>query len=286
MSDVAFSPDGKTIATGVISDQFFTEGRALLWDVRTAQELQTLHGHLGQVVNIAFRPDNTQVATCSNDCTTMIWEPLTGKVIQTLIGHTQPVHTLAWSPDGTRIVTGGADLTLRLWDARTGKEVHRSKVSEPVSAVAFHPDGAFLASASAGPLVRLWDAATGTELRTLPGRRVVAFSPDGKRLATNAAIGNDLKILNVADGRERATLSGNGAPTVALAFEAEGRLLATTAEDGSVRVWDSETGKEICCLCEKAARVGGAAFSPDGRLLAAVVNNRVLVWERTRWKRN
>jgi WD40 repeat protein len=123
------------------------------------------------------------------------------KLPTTLRGHTGPVSSVAFSGDGKALASGGADTTIKLWDLATGREKASLKGhTYPVRAVAFSPDGKLLASGGGGAdpkakqsraELKLWDVATGKEKASLQGHTAmvdaVAFSPDGKTLASGSA---------------------------------------------------------------------------------------------------
>ena len=106
---VAFSPDGRTLATGS------WDKTARLWEVATGKEIAVLRGHEDAVSSVAFSPDGRTLATGSADKTARLWEVATGKEIAVLRGHEDAVSSVAFSPDGRTLATGSADNTARLW---------------------------------------------------------------------------------------------------------------------------------------------------------------------------
>src|SRR5262249_40812990 len=138
---------------------------------------------LGGGVSLARTADGRTLVSACQDQTTVIWETASGKRLRELkdVGY---APALALTADGRLLAVAGHAGThkLRLWEVATGEAIPtRDGHAGVVTALAFAPGSKALASVSDD--VRVWDPATGKVLRRLPGRGVVAFSPDGKILA-------------------------------------------------------------------------------------------------------
>ena len=110
VNSVAFSPDGKTLASASCDETI------KLWDVATGKEQATLKGHMDAVWSVAFSPDGKTLASASWDKTIKLWDVATGKEQATLKGHMDAVWSVAFSPDGKTLASASGDKTLKLWD--------------------------------------------------------------------------------------------------------------------------------------------------------------------------
>ncbi len=289
---VAFSPDGKRIASGChelkLSDFRNPSGVVKVWEVETGKEVRAYRGHARLVIGIAFRPDGRQIASSSFDHTVHLWDPATGKTAQVLKGHTDWVNRVSYSPDGRRLASPGMDGLIKIWDTATGRELESLDGHGPVRDVEYSRDGRWLAAAGMDGSVTLRDAATGQVRRVLRGHSGsafgVAFSPDGRRLAS-AGFDKTVRVWDVATGKETITLRGHGDLVWSVAFSPDGRRLVSGSWDKTVRVWDAtpldeSAGPKVLTLVGHPDRVNRLAFSPDGRRLAtAGWDNLVRVWD-------
>lgn len=264
---VAFSPDGRLLATGSV------DKTVKIWTADTGEEIRTLRGHDDWVNAVAFSPDGKTVATASRDKTIKIWNVETGQLLKTLAKHADWVLSVAFSPDGKTLASASRDKTVKLWDAATGAEIRAlSGHGGEVWSIAFSPDGKTLASASRDKTIKIWNLATGSEIKTLAGNAgeitAVAFSPDGKILAS----GGDDKIVRLWDaatGGEMKTLAGHAEAISSLAFSPDGKTLLTSAYDRNIKLWSVERGAEIKNFVEDYGITLSVAFSPDGKKFAA-----------------
>jgi eukaryotic-like serine/threonine-protein kinase len=289
VTTAAFRPDGRVLAT---ADH---DGTAQLWRVADGAPVGRAMAHRGPIRALRFSPDGRRVLTAGDDGDARLWGAADGSPIGRPMAHRGPVNAAAYSPDGRLIVTAGDDGTARLWGALTGAPtgvalLHDHRVLD----VAFSPDSRMVLTSGPGnkPTDKgpnyegsawLWRATDGTRIGTLRGHRNavrgVAFSPDGRRLATAS---NDMtaRLWGTDDGRPVGRPMLHLAEVRAVVFSPDGRAVVTGSNDGNARLWDARDGTPIGVPMPHRGPVAAAAFSPDGRtVVTAGYDNLARSWD-------
>jgi WD40 repeat protein len=295
VSEVDISQDGKYLATASM------DGTAKVWDLTDGQLLFDLLGHTDRVVDVSFSPDGRLLATAGTDNTARTWDFAAslsagaGQPLLALSGHRDAppigglfpgVSRVNFSPDGQLLVTAGADGTARVWEVHSGREVlvlsgHPN--GNGVTNAIFSPDGTRLATATdssriADTVVKVWDfsaalktgTGTGRDLLSLSGfpDRVwgLAFSPDGRRLATSTDY--VAEVWDLDTGLKNFTLSGHTSTVIDIKFSPDGSLLATAGGDGTTKLWEAATGQELFTFTNVSGLLNRVDFTPDSKYLA------------------
>jgi dipeptidyl aminopeptidase/acylaminoacyl peptidase len=254
-----------------------------IWDVTTGQEVRRLVGHSVDVWSLAFSTDSQSIVTGSGDTKARIWDVNTGKSkLELAVPDNDRVWSVAFSRDGKQVLTASNNMA-RLWDAASGRMIktfagHRYAVMS----VAFSRDGKFVLTGGGygrndDNTARLWSVETGNELARFEGHGdvilSVAFSPNGRYALTGGGEGPTsdtiVRLWDTTTYQLVRKFEGHKGTVSSVAFSPDGKRIVTGSWDGSVIVWNVETGLPDLPhpLLGHSGMVDDARFSPDGRFI-------------------
>jgi len=292
VNGVAFSPDGSLLATA------HGDGAVRLWDAATGESFPASINHLDSVSGVTFSADGTSLATTSADATAKVWEVATGVLRFTLAGHSKEVLRSSFSPDGQRLVTSGRDGAIKLWDISptSAQEIVTHPAHDnTVYQVRYTPDGTRFATVSLDGTARIWDTATGEAILTLtpegdaPEVYALDFTPDGKQLVTSGCdsfdeegncLSGTVTVWDASSGEAVYTFTPHLNGVQGLAVSRDGKKLATASWDGTAKIWEFMSDRELASF-SASDLLNRIAFSPDSSRVAFTtyaVNDNGVVW--------
>jgi WD40 repeat protein len=282
VNSISFSPDGETLVSA--SD----DQTMCLWDNKTGQKLTSFKGHTGEVCYASFSPDGRRIVSASHDKTIRVWDVKTGQCIQILEGHTSQVHFVTFSPNGKHIVSASLDRTVLIWDTTNSSIIQtlEGHVDE-VHSVAFSPDGHSIVTGGDNT-VRIWDfekdnvcsfCENGIESFFSP-----TISPDGKLRISTSKNDGIIHIYDTETGLKVRKLVGHFYGCISAVFSPDGKHIASTSLDFTIRIWSIETGHLQFKKDYSNSLIvpQSVAYSPDGKYIVLAMDDgtiRVLTAE-------
>lgn len=283
---VAYSPTVKLVAVA-------RHGEVELTNPVSRAVVRKLTGFTGKVNAVAFSPDGALVYAAGGEPgiagEVRSWKTADGAIVQSFVGHADAAYALAVSPDGKVLATGAYDQKIRLWDTTTGKEkALLSGHNGAVFGLAFRPDGQVLASASADRTVKLWSVPSAARLDTLSQplkeQTAVVFSRDGKHLFA-AGQDNRIRVWSVSMAAKEGTNTiltsryAHEGGILGLALSADGALLASSAVDRSMKLWNPADLTEKLLLEKQPDWAPALAFDEKSQLITGRVDGSLGVYE-------
>jgi len=261
---------------------------------RIVTQLETLYflqGNAGQIVAIAFSPDDRQLISLAGDFTLKQWDVNSGEELSSLKLQDGPIYNGAISSLGNVFAVEGSGHTIQLRGLKDGQILHEMPGhSSFVMSFTFSWDGKLLATGDDNGSVQIWEVESGSLLHSLAGHPSpvgsLAFSPDKALLASGCVEGSqDIKIWDMGSGEEIMSLDKHTGNVYDLAFSSDGTLLASASGDRTVKIWDVATGEELQTLRGHRSNVYSVTFSPDGKLLVSGdFDGNIKLWDVTSGK--
>jgi WD40 repeat protein len=291
VESVAFSPDGKSLASA--------GGRPWIWDTATFKG-HPLGRESPRASCAAFSHNGRLLALgCFTDQSIRLWDPALGKEIRRFTGSPGQVEFTAFLPGDRAVISmsrhklskhpNNWTLTrengIRIWDAGSGKEI-RQVGNMMMDRVALSADGKFLASGM--NWIEIWDMASGKDLGQLPGDLSHVFalglSPDGSRLVASyynqIRKQNELALWDLDVRQPASQLMRSGNASFAVSFSPDGRTVASAETNGTIRLWEVASGKELWQFHGHRGPVLALGFSPNGKqLISGGSDTTALIWD-------
>lgn len=246
-------------------------GQVFVWDATSGERRWAL-SHKAYVNATAIAPGGRLMATASDDRTAAVWDLQTGEQ-QFRWEHDDEVWSVAMDADTRTLVTGGKDRLVRFFDLASGRELRRLRLDGSVTSLAFHPaSNALAAGIKLSEHQQAWTEVAIVDRKTRApvsrfsrngGFRHLAFSPDGRTLATTTFGTDEIKLWDVASGTLRSALE---AKAKRVFFTPDGARLVTDPGSGEAFLLDAETGHSLAAIGERGG-IEDFGLGPDGRTL-------------------
>ncbi|RNA03394.1 notchless-like protein [Brachionus plicatilis] len=281
---VAFSPDGKQLASGS------GDTTVRFWDLTTETPLYQCSGHKNWVLCVAWSPDGQKLASADKNSNIMIWNPETGKQFgKTLCQHRQWITYLCWKPfhldeECRYLASSSKDSTIKIWDTIMSTCIRSlSSHTQSVTCVKWGGKG-LLYSSSQDRTIKVWRADDGVMCRNLDGHghwvNTLALNSD-YILRTGAFDPKDATLIRTNSNMPRAELKEKALKRYKKYFDVETEKLVSGSDDFTMILWNPEVDKKnICRMTGHQQLINDVRFSPDTRLIAsASFDKSIKLWD-------
>jgi len=255
--------------------------------------VKTIQGQKADIINgVACSPDGKKIASAGDDGAIKVWDAASGKVLLTLGKDLQGADAVAFSPDGLLLAAavnagGRRGNAVQIWDLASGQLVQDMREhTQQINDLAFSPDGNRIASVSNDNTLRIWNVKYGTlentQKETKNNLLALAYSPDGKRIVATENWEGKIQMWDAVNVRLIRSIQGHADWVLCVAYSPDGKEFVTGSRDGSVYVWDAESGARLRVLRDpELDPVNSVVYSPDGRYVVAATQSRhILSWQK------
>jgi hypothetical protein len=256
-------------------------GKAVVWSTGTRRVIASLDAGNKPLHTAVFTGNGSRLVTASADGDARIWSvraPGGPRLLRVLPGEAG-LNSAAFDRLGRRVVTASDDGTARIWSVG-GKQLAARRLGGPVNSASFDAGGKRVVTASDDGRAVVWSAATGRLVARLRmNARVLraAFAFAAPLVIAGDASGS-ARILDL-DTRKVVTLRGHRRRVNSVALSSDGALALTASDDGTARIWDSATGRELRVLRGHGGPVNRAVFDRLDKLVATASDDgRGRVW--------
>lgn len=279
---LAWRSDGQQLASGS------PDGTIIIWDLQTQQVVRTLRGHSATVAHVAWSSDGRFLAFTGGDGIVKVWDTSRNWDVRTLGPLPKQATGLAWCRGRATLAAASGDGTIAIWQidqphSKMATIRHHSKLT----ALAWGPHGDRLAGGTGEGTIVIWDPSSGEAIGMLGKKGAnalwgwvtsLAWSPDGNRLASAS---NDFRIriwdvleaqppLRRADDTAKLlSILAHDGVAWSVTWHPDGKRLASAGNDGTIKLWDAQSGERLLTLRGSSGALLAAAWSPDGKKLAA-----------------
>ncbi|MGJ3251164.1 MAG: eIF2A-related protein [Elainellaceae cyanobacterium] len=241
---LAFSPTQQLLASG------HPDGSVNIWYVESGRLFTRLHQHQGHVWSVCFDSPGILLASGSWDQTVRLWDVRTGNCLKILEAHTSQVWGICFSPDSSLLASGCDDGTIWLWDIESGECLrHWQAHSGQVWLMRFNTDGKILTSGGRDGSIQRWEVNTGKCVGAIqPVSELWALDLNSRGQTVAGHHHYEIQIWDIETGEQQCSLAGHTDELWMMCSSPDGRLLASSSKDETVKLWDIEAGRCIKTL--------------------------------------
>lgn len=283
LKSISLSSDGKKLVSTTGENKFYISDRASGTLLKTVQ----FEGYQEYVVAVFFHRADTNRIFCSTFSNGLTEWDSEGNFVRSFEEISGDICSITYSADGSFIATGSGIGPIILWNVDSGKKIWKNKEEKTQTAcLCFSPDGKVLASGHNDFNVKIWDRSDGSLIRQLKGHTNIVisiiFSNDGTKLASGGCSDNSVVRIWDTISWETIHILSHRDGIRCLSFFSEGKRLVSGSCDGSIRVWDVKSGKEVEQLAGHTKEVRCFYLVEDGaELISGACDSTIRFWERS-----